>query len=124
MSGAGARRRGRSSERQAERWLKRQGLQTLARNYQCRSGEIDLVMQAPGSLVVVEVRFRGAAARVSAAESVTLKKQQRLARTALHFLQHHPGLASQPVRFDVLCVSASRRDYSFDWIRDAFRPAL
>ena len=38
---------GRWGEKQSERFLRRKGLRTLARNFNCKTGELDLVMADP-----------------------------------------------------------------------------
>ncbi|MGD8936565.1 MAG: YraN family protein, partial [Thiogranum sp.] len=48
---------GDSAEQLACRYLQTQGLKLLQRNFYCRGGEIDLVMQHGDSLVFVEVRY-------------------------------------------------------------------
>ena len=53
-----SRSRGNEFERRAERYLLEQGLRLLVRNYQCKLGEIDLVMSKGPDLVFVEVRYR------------------------------------------------------------------
>ena len=44
---------GAKAEAQAKEFLERQGLRLLERNYRCRQGEIDLIMQEGGTLVKV-----------------------------------------------------------------------
>ena len=61
---------GRRAERRAERYLRDNGLRSVARNYRRRSGEIDLVMLHDEVLVFVEVRYRGRGAWVSPLDSV------------------------------------------------------
>ena len=73
---------GRRAERRAERYLRGNGLRSVARNYRRRSGEIDLVMLHDEVLVFVEVRYRGRGARVSPLDSVDAAKRRRLTRTA------------------------------------------
>ena len=43
------------AERHAQAWLKKQGLKTLASNYRCRLGEVDLVMLDGATLVLFAV---------------------------------------------------------------------
>lgn len=113
--------RGRSAEQQARRLLERHGLKTLERNYHCRLGEIDLIMQDGDSLVFVEVRYRGKGARGGARESIDARKQSKLIATALHYLQQHRGHQHRPTRFDVIAADEGA-DPPFEWIKDAFRP--
>ncbi|MCP3669207.1 MAG: YraN family protein, partial [Gammaproteobacteria bacterium] len=49
---------GTEAEDLALEYLKQQGLTLLNRNYHCRRGEIDLIMQDGNFLVFVEVRYR------------------------------------------------------------------
>jgi len=110
------------AERLAENALRREGLTTVCRNYNCRWGEIDLVMIDESCLVFVEVRCRKPGAIVSAEESITAAKKLRLTRTGRHFLMTHKKLCERPVRFDVVAISGSGVDNVIDWLRDAFRP--
>ena len=109
------------TERQAERYLRRRGLATLARNYRGRQGEIDLIMLDGKTLVFVEVRLRGAGAWVGGLDSVDRAKQLRILRTSAKYLKEHPAHRFRPVRFDV--VAASKRNYgrlACEWTRNAF----
>ena len=48
--------RGETAEQQACDYLKKQGLKLIARNFRCKQGELDLIMQDKQTLVIVEVR--------------------------------------------------------------------
>ncbi|HEY9198932.1 MAG TPA: YraN family protein [Gammaproteobacteria bacterium] len=111
------RERGAHAEELACRFLLRQGLRLIARNYRCRRGEIDLIMQDAGNLVFVEVRYRRQSRYGSGLESVDRNKQRRISLCAAHYLQHHPHQAGRPARFDVIAVGP---DGAVDWIRNAF----
>lgn len=74
------------------------------------------------SLIFVEVRLRNNPHYGSGAESITSSKQQRIAQTALHYLQHHPQYQSYEIRFDVLSATLKDGQYDFDWIKEAFYP--
>ena len=106
---------GREAEDRAESMLSRAGLQTLARNYRCRSGEIDLVMRDGKHLVFVEVRFRSSLAFGSAAASVGADKRRKLILAAQHYLLENRWQG--PCRFDVVTFD---QDQGGRWIRDAF----
>lgn len=87
-------------------FLESNGLTFVLKNYRCRLGEIDLVMhdKISDSLVFVEVRYRANTQFGSATETVNVKKQQKLKRAVLHYLQKHCD-ANQRVRIDVIGVS-------------------
>jgi putative endonuclease len=115
--------RGQQSETLACAYLQQQGLQLLERNWRCRLGEIDLVMQHDGCIVFVEVRYRRNTNFYSGAESVDPRKQQKLISAASLYLQHHHRLARKPARFDVVSMSGEKENPAIDWIRDAFQAA-
>ncbi|BAO43491.1 YraN family protein [Thiolapillus brandeum] len=109
-------RKGEAAESLACRWLQRQGLTLRARNYRCKSGEIDLIMEQGKVLVFVEVRYRSHPGYGSAAESVTPAKQQKLLRTAQHYLQQLPHTPA--CRFDIIGIDP---EHHIQWIRNALQ---
>jgi len=95
---------GRWGEKRGEKFLKSKGLKTLARNFSCKAGEIDLVMvDGDGSIVFVEVRTKAEEDFSPPEESITYPKRQRLLRTARYFLAAHQ-IEDRPIRFDVVTV--------------------
>lgn len=107
--------RGNQAEDEALAYLVDQGLNLLERNFSCKMGEIDLVMDDNGTLVFVEVRYRTDPSRGTGAESVTRAKTQRLIKTAEYYLMTHPACGDKDCRFDVVSM-----DDSVDWIQSAF----
>lgn len=111
---------GREAEQLAAEFLQRQGLRPVARNYRCRSGEIDLIMQDREGLVFVEVRFRRHTRFGGAAASVDRNKQLKLLRAAQHYLLRQDAF-NRPCRFDVVAVMPGRDGApEFEWIKNAF----
>lgn len=112
--------RGESAERLAETHLAGNHLAILARNVRCRGGEVDLVCLDRATVVFVEVRLRTSARFGGAAESITLKKQQRVIMAARYWLAGAGRrYAEHNVRFDAVLLDsldASR----VEWIRAAF----
>lgn len=96
-------RTGASGEDLACRHLEGQGFRVLARNYRCRSGEIDVVARDGATTVFVEVKERAGASHGEGYESVTLGKRRRIVRAARIFAATH-GLSESPVRFDVISI--------------------
>ena len=112
--------RGRRAERRAERYLGRQGLATVARNYARTTGEVDLIMLDAEQLVFVEVRYRGPGAWSRPLESVDRAKQRRIARTCELFRRDHPEHRFRSVRFDVVAATRGNYGVELEWIRNAF----
>jgi len=95
---------GRWSEKRCERFLKAKGLKTLARNYRCQVGELDLVMvDTDGSIVFVEVRSRARVGPVPPEATITPPKRVHVARAARYFLAAHK-IEDRPLRFDVVTL--------------------
>lgn len=107
-------------EKSAETYLRRNGLKTLARNYRCRRGEIDLVMTHGDCIVFVEVRYRRSDEFGDPLETITRRKQQRIIAAATHFLAANPALRDRSCRFDAIGVKGSGTRVEYDWISDAF----
>jgi putative endonuclease len=111
-----------AAEAAAAHYLQTQGLLVLAQNLRCRAGELDLVCQEGGVIVIVEVRHRATSAFGGALASVTWRKQRKLIRATEFLRLSRPEWRARALRFDVIAVQG-RPDgtHEFDWIRDAFR---
>ena len=105
---------GQEAENLSAEFLQRQGLRLVTRNYRCRMGEIDLVMDDRGTLVFVEVRLRKNNLFGGAGASITAHKQGKLVRAAQHYLQQQA--VQPPCRFDAVLLDGGR----LEWIKDAF----
>lgn len=104
-------------EQLAVEYLQRQGLTLLQQNYQCKAGEIDLVMRDGASLVFVEVKYRASSAFGGALAAVTVAKQQKLLRSSRWYLQQH-RLHDHACRLDVLAIEG-QPPYRYQWIKNA-----
>jgi putative endonuclease len=105
-----------TSEQQACNFLEKKGLKLVAQNYHCSFGEIDLIMQENDLLVFIEVRLRTHKEYGNALESIDSRKQQKLLKSAMHYLQKHHLLDEVDCRFDVIGFSNN----TIEWIKDAF----
>ena len=79
------------------------GYQILAQQYRCLYGEIDLIAQDGSIIVFVEVKGRQSTRYGFAQEAIDHKKQQRIYRTAQHFLWSQ-GKPQVLCRFDVIAI--------------------
>lgn len=110
---------GRDGEAMAERWLHTQGLTTLARNYRCVFGEIDLIMEQDDILVFVEVRSRKHNRFGSPVETVTRSKQAKIMKTAQHYILARHISDRRTIRFDIVGVTPAA-DEPIHWLAGAF----
>jgi putative endonuclease len=119
------REQGEYTESLACQYLENKGFKLIEKNFNCRVGEIDLIMKDNDSLVFVEVRYRRSNNFGSGAESITANKQSKLIKTAALYLQQHAKLNKYPARFDVVSITGfietdNIDNINFDWIENAF----
>ncbi|MDG2089602.1 MAG: YraN family protein [Gammaproteobacteria bacterium] len=107
-------------EKLALKHLKKQGLKFLHKNYHCRLREIDLVMRDESCIVFTEVRFRENSDFGNGLETVTKSKQQKLIKTAQHFLIRSGLYEKVATRFDVVSICKHHGKSELIWIRNAF----
>ena len=122
---ATTREQGQYTENLACRYLENKGFNLIEKNFNCKVGEIDLIMQDNDALVFIEVRYRKNNNFGSGAESITASKQSKLIKTASLYLQRHVKLSQCPARFDVVSITGSietedLNKIHFDWIENAF----
>jgi putative endonuclease len=98
---------------------RRRGFRIVARNWRCRLGELDLVVQRRGVLVFCEVKSRRESVFGGGFEAVTRRKQAKLRAVAQAFLQA-TGSHPQAIRFDVASVSVRGARSTVELFEDAF----
>jgi putative endonuclease len=94
---------GKQGETIAERYLLEKGWRIAERNYRAGRGEVDLIAWPHDRLLVfVEVKTRNSDHFGGPEEAVTLKKQDRLARTAGYYMEQIGY--DWEIRFDIISV--------------------
>lgn len=111
--------RGRSGEEAARAAYVRRGYRVVARNWRCRLGELDLVVERRGVLVICEVKSRRVGAYGGGYEAVSWRKRAKLRTLAEAFLQE-TGFRPGAIRFDVASVSADGGRSDVEVFEDAF----
>jgi putative endonuclease len=99
-------------EAQALSYLEQAGLRLVQRNFLCKGGEIDLIMQDRASLVFVEVRKRSSAQFGGALASITASKQKRMVHAAQVYLQSVKTLPA--CRFDAVLI----QEEELTWLKN------
>jgi len=112
---------GAAGEDAALRVYLRCGFRLLARNWRCRLGELDLVIERDGLLVVCEVKTRTGSVYGGGYEAVTRTKRRKLRQLAEAFLAER-DLHAAAVRFDVASIHTfpGRRQPDVVVFQDAF----
>jgi putative endonuclease len=103
---------GLAAENAAVIFLQQQGLKIIARNWQCKRGEIDIVAQDGRTLVFVEVRQRRNPRFGGAAASIGAAKRAKLRTTAQYYLLNVSPLP--PCRFDAICFEGD----TINWLKN------
>lgn len=109
-------------EKYAAKFLTSQNYQIICKNFRKRIGEIDLVAldQEKNELVFVEVKTRTSDKFGAPQDSVNRQKQQKLLKTALHFLNSSTQKYSSHWRVDVVAVNLDlfRRRIKFNHFKN------
>lgn len=106
-------------EKKAKCHLIKNGLTPVEDNFECKTGEIDLIMQHQSTLVFVEVRYRASARFGSALESIDYRKQKKLLATAKYYLQKYKRY-NDACRFDTVTLEPNGHDLEINWTISAF----
>ena len=106
-------------EREAARYLKRQGYKLLERNWQVRMGEIDIIAQKDKEIVFVEVKSSSTLSSIAPEYRVGTKKQRKLRTLAQAYLQNKTD-EPDSVRFDVISLWREAGETKLRHIENAF----
>lgn len=113
------------AEQSALHYLQQRGFEYITHHYQCRFGEIDLIVKQNNLLAFVEVKARSTSQYGSAQEMLTPAKQRKIIKTALHFLEQHSEYEFFEYRFDFIAIQFLQYQehleiQQLDWIENAF----
>ncbi len=105
----------------AAKFLSSQGLTLRTKNFQCRQGEIDLIMCEGDKYVFVEVKYRKNSLFGGAISAIPISKQKKIKHTITFYLQH-AGLNeyNTPCRIDVIALEGDINQPKITWIKNAF----
>ncbi|MCL2578328.1 MAG: YraN family protein [Defluviitaleaceae bacterium] len=106
-------------QKEAEDFLIKSGHIILERNYRLRTGEIDLIASHGGYIIFIEVKLRSGLHFGFPSESVGGAKQQKIIRTALHYIAAK-NLNNQDFRFDVIEILEKNGRINVNHIENAF----
>lgn len=115
------RKRGTDAEDVACRFLIKQKLKLVEKNFYCQCGEIDLIMLDHDILVFVEVRHRLKQHFMQAIESIDSKKQRKIILSSQFFLQRNKKMNDHDLRFDVISITNTLDNPEIEWLKNAFQ---
>ncbi len=111
---------GNIAEKLTLKFLEKQSLRLIKKNYLTKVGEVDLIMFKDYTIVFIEVRYLFNNDFISNIASINYSKQRRIIKSAQLFLQQNPEYQDFICRFDVVGVKNSLKYPKFNWIKDAF----
>lgn len=101
-------------------WYEAQGYQVVDRNWRCREGELDLVLERARVVVFCEVKTRRSDRFGAPVESITRRKRQRLRILAAKWLDERRAVVRE-LRFDVASVmSGPDGNFTIEVLEGAF----
>ncbi|MCU1374397.1 MAG: endonuclease [Actinomycetia bacterium] len=95
--------RGIAGEDVAAAWYVSQGYEVVARNWRCRTGELDLIVRRGPTFAFVEVKSRRTTMFGAPQEAVTHDKRQRIRHLAARWIEDS-RVRPVEIRFDVAAV--------------------
>jgi len=119
MSIINRRKQGKTGEDLAARYLEKNGLKIIERNYRFERGEIDIIAEEGDELVFVEVKARRSNTYGSPEDAVTEKKQKQIYAVADGYLFER-DINNRPIRFDVVAIEFKNGCTEIRHIRDSF----
>lgn len=113
---------GRQAEAAVVRYLEREGYTIVATNLRLGHLELDIVARQEATIVVVEVRTRGAGAWTTAFGSIDAKKRQRIRRAGERLWQrrYRNDRSVERLRFDAAAVSFEAGEAHVEYVIAAF----
>ncbi len=111
---------GKSGEKQAAKFLKKNGYKLIETNFRTPVSEIDIIAFDKKVLCFIEVKTRKSDAFGTPSEAVDFKKQRKIIQGAYLYLQNRES--DFEVRFDIVEVYADKnfKDVKFNLIKNAF----
>ncbi len=112
---------GKRGEDAAARYLEACGHVIIARNFRCRSGELDIVARdfSDGSLVFIEVKTRRSISFGLPCEAVTPEKRAHLRRAAETYMAY-TGCIDELCRMDVIELIVKKDKFYLRHLKNCF----
>lgn len=109
---------GNLGEELATKYLIKNGYEIIARNFQCKIGEIDIIAKDKNEIVFIEVKSRKILSYGMPAEAVDENKKKHIYRTAQYYLLIN-NILNIFTRIDVIEVYMMNRKYKINHIKKA-----
>jgi putative endonuclease len=109
---------GKWGEEYAATHLQKNGFKLIERNYKFQKGELDIIAENKGELVVIEVKTRETAEIGEPWRAVTKSKQKQIIKVADNYVQSKQ--IDLDVRFDIVSIVHNSFRTELEHIEGAF----
>ena len=113
---------GKRGEEMALSYLEGLGLRLRHRNWRCGHKEVDLIMESPGRVHIVEVKTLKAPVLIEPWEQVRAQKQKNLIAAAASYLARYR--LSVEIQFDIVSIITDGEESRIEYIPNAFIPII
>lgn len=113
---------GNEGEKIAKNYLIANGYDIIDTNFKDKSGELDIIAESKGRLIVAEVKTRATDKYGEPYQAVSLRKQRQIIKVTNKYLEGQKK--EWDVRFDVISVIKNHRESKIKHIMDAFYPLV
>lgn len=107
---------GTEKENLAARFLTKQGVRIVDRNFACKMGEIDLIGFQDGYLVFFEVKYRKKDSYGFPQEAVSKYKKRKICLVSGYYLMLKGYAEQTKIRYDVISILGDK----IRWDKNAF----
>lgn len=113
---------GNDGETIAKNYLLANGYDIIDTNFKHKTGELDIIAENNGRLVVTEVKTRATDKYGEPYQAVSLRKQRQIIKVTNKYLEGQKK--DWDVRFDVISIVKNDRISKIKHIKDAFYPLV
>ncbi len=113
---------GNLGENIARDFLKSKGYNILQTNFHSAYGEIDIIAQEKELIIFVEIKTRSSNF-TTCLNSISRRKQKKIIRTALIFIENNQKYEDFEFRFDVIAITVRNGKSNLLHLKDAFSPS-
>ena len=101
-------------EKKAIEYLKKENFKIIASNYSCKIGEIDVIASKEDTLHFIEIKYRKNLMYGNPLEAVNYRKQRKIYKTAMWFLNENQIFMDFQCSFDVIAITEEQIWYIYN----------
>lgn len=107
---------GKQGENMATKYLQKKGYKIIARNFECKQGEIDIIAKDKKEYVFIEVKTRQNFQYGKPCEAVNNQKKKHIYKATQYYIYSHK-LENKFIRIDVIEIYKTNNKYYLHHIK-------